>query len=425
MESTSVTDEPAASARLRIVVVLKTNTGGLWTVPQVEALRARGHDVRIVLPPGQGRLTAELAARGFQVLPSPFDFRFRPTPGVLRALWRLRRLLRDLRPDVVHYHLYASAMATRLAAAGLGVRKVHMVAGPLFLESPIIRRVERLLWRTDDLVVCGTEFTSRLYGRLGCPPGRRPVVTYGVDTERFSVDHLLRERGQPTHRPAHTELRRKVRAELGVAEDVLLVVMVAFVYPPRHLVHRGRGIKGHDILLTAWDRFHARHPRSHLLLVGGGWNQAGRAHRAELIRRFRVAERADVTWTDSVTEVREVYAAADLSVSPSLSEGHGAVVEASAMGVPSIVSDAGGLPETVDEYAGWVVPADDATALESALDTAGQEFLAGRLAARGTNARRRAVALFDSTAAATRLAAIIERSVAAAPAPRVRSAVPR
>ncbi|GAB3976154.1 hypothetical protein [Plantactinospora veratri] len=72
-----------------------------------------------------------------------------------------------------------------------------------------------------------------------------------------------------------------------------------------------------------------------------------------------------------------------------------------------------------------MVPADDATALESALDTAGQEFLAGRLAARGTNARRRAVALFDSTAAATRLAAIIERSVAAAPAPRVRSAVPR
>ena len=97
--------------------------------------------------------------------------------------------------------------------------------------------------------------------------------------------------------------------------------------------------------------FRAHHPRAHLLLVGSGWGRAGEAHRKELIARYRVTADPNVTWLASVADVRPCYDAADVSVSPSFSEGHGAATEASAMGVPSIVSDAGGLPETVDEPA--------------------------------------------------------------------------
>jgi glycosyltransferase involved in cell wall biosynthesis len=186
--------------------------------------------------------------------------------------------------------------------------------------------------------------------------------------------------------------------------------MVAFVYAPKQLTYNGRGIKGHDVLLTAWRSFHARHPRSHLLLVGGGYQAAGDAHRAELVRRFAVHDDPSVTWTESVADVRPYYRAADLSVSPSLSEGHGAAVEASAMAVPSIVSDAGGLPETVDDSSGWVVPSGDVPALDAALEQAYDEFVAGRLVDRGAQARRRAVRLFDNQAAAVRVAELIERT---------------
>jgi glycosyltransferase involved in cell wall biosynthesis len=389
--------------RLRIAVILKTSTGGLWILPQVEEFRARGHQVVIVLPAGPGRLRAALAERGFHVIDSPFDFAFRPRLATLRALWRFRRLLRELRPDVIHYHLYASAMVGRLTALGMSALKVHMVPGPLFLESPVIRRVERLLWRLDDLTVCGTDFTSRLYGDLGCPAERRPVVTYGVDTTRFSVANVVGEGTQAA-------VRGKVRADLGIDQDAFLVVMIAFAYPPRGLVHRGRGIKGHDVLLDAWSRFHPRSPGAHLLLAGGGWTPAGEEYRDDLIRTFDVVTRPDVTWEDYVPDVRALYAAADLSVSPSLSDGHGAVPEASAMGVPSIVSDAGGLPETVDESGGWVVPRDDPARLAAALDTAYREFATEGLAARGASARRRSVRLFDNAAAAKRLADLIERA---------------
>ncbi|MET9298919.1 glycosyltransferase family 4 protein [Micromonospora aurantiaca] len=384
---------------LRIVVLLKTDQGGLWILPQVEELRRRGHQVVAVLPRATGRLTGELRQRGVEVHDSPFDFRFRPRPSTLRDLWRLRRLISRLRPDVLKYHLYASALAARFASLRLPLRRVHMVAGPLYLESPLIKIVERALWRLDHVTICGTGHTSGLYGTLGCPAPRRPVVTYGA-----RAAHFAELEGSAGRR----EVRAKARAELGIEEDAFVVIMVAYVYPPRRLVHKGRGIKGHDVLLAAWREFRADHPDARLLLVGAGFSPAGETHRRELIRRFEIDRDPSVTWLTSVSDVRDCYRAADLSVSPSLSEGHGAACEAGASGVPSVVSDAGGLPETVDETTGWVVPRNDVPALVAALRNAHREFTDGRLRLRGERAQQFALRHFADTVAAAAVADVVE-----------------
>lgn len=60
---------------LRVAVLVKTNEGGMWILPQIEELRRRRHEVVVILPPGPGRLTVELRRRGFEVAESPFDFR--------------------------------------------------------------------------------------------------------------------------------------------------------------------------------------------------------------------------------------------------------------------------------------------------------------------------------------------------------------
>ncbi|MBQ0901393.1 glycosyltransferase family 4 protein [Micromonospora sp. U21] len=377
---------------------MKTNSGGTWILPQVEAMRARGHEVMVVLPPGPGRLTSELRGRGFKVFECLFPLR--PAPSTLVGLARLRRLIRRLRPDIVQYHLIASAYAARLATVGLPVRRVHSVAGPLYLDSPLIRTAERLMWRLDDVIVNGCANAAARYAALGCPPNRLPVATYGVDTSRFD----------PTE--TAPEQRAAARAALGVAPDAFLVIMVAYAYPPKRLVHRGRGIKGHDVLLDAWRMFREKHENCHLLLVGGGWTQAGETYRRSLIDRFRVNEDDSITWLTTVPDVRPCYLAADVSVSPSLSESHGAAVEAGAMAVPSIVSDAGGLPETVDAHSGWVVPRDDPPALAAALNNAYAEFIAGTLAGRGSAARQRMVDQFDNRRTAEQVTDVCEQVAA-------------
>jgi glycosyltransferase involved in cell wall biosynthesis len=380
--------------RLRILLVLKTAEGGLWTLPHVDELRRRGHHVAAILPPERGRLRTALVERGVPVTDSLFPFGFTLTLGTVVGLWRLRRQIRDLAPDVVHYHLYASALAARLATLGMRLTKVHMVAGPLYLDSPIISRVERILCRLDHVTIGGSDHTSQRYRAFGLTVSRTPTIPYGVDTCHFM--------------PPSAAERLGARATLGVAPDAFVVIMVAFVYGPRRHVYKGRAIKGHDVLLDAWGRFRTGKARARLLLVGGGFDERGEAHRRDLVDRFHIAEDQSITWLHSMPDVRSYYAAADVSVCPSLSENHGAALEASAMAVPCIVSDAGALPETVDERSGWVIPRDDVPPLVSALESAYAEFESGALAVRGRRARARMSRLFSQRAGAVRVAEVIE-----------------
>ncbi|MFB9183119.1 glycosyltransferase [Dactylosporangium sucinum] len=375
---------------MRVAMVIKTDEGGLWTLPHLDELRARGHEAVAVLPPGhEGRLRKALHDRGIEVVQSAFDFRFRPGLRGLRGLLGLRAQLKRLNPGVLHYHLYASALAVRLATLGWDVPKVHMVAGPLYLESRLIRAVERLLCRLDTVVIGGSRHTERRYRALGA--SRTTAIPYGVDVERFS--------------PPSPAYRAAGRRALGVTDDTFVVCMVAYVYPPKRLTHRGRGIKGHDVLLKAWREFARERPDSRLVLLGGGFGPAGAAYK----RQLQALCTETVDWYDSVLDVRDCYAAADVSVSPSLSENHGAALEAGAMGVPSIVSDAGALPETVDPASGWLVPRDDVAALVQALREAHDEFRAGTLAARAARARERTVARFAHEPAARAVADLLER----------------
>ncbi len=392
------TAEHAARAPLKVLLVLKTSEGALWVLPHIDELRRRGHAVVVVLPERPGRLRTALSARAVPVVDSPFDFRFRPSPRTLTGLLRLRRLINRLSPDVLHYHLYASALAARLSSLGMGIPRVHMVAGPLHLEWAPTRTAERLLARLDTVTIGGSDFISERYRELGRSAARTPAIPYGVDTTHF----------QPPVGPQ----RERARAALGLGPGTFLVVMVAFVYAPRRRLHAGHGIKGHDVLLAAWTRFHTEHPDARLFLVGGGFDDAGERHRKDLIRLFRLDDPRTahgVTWIESTDDVRPYYAAADLSVSPSISDNHGAAVEAGAMGLPSIVSDAGALPETVSPESGWVVPRGDIDALAAALRHARAEGLRGELAARGSAARRLVRWQFSGTRTAKEVTAVIER----------------
>ena len=79
------------------------------------------------------------------------------------------------------------------------------------------------------------------------------------------------------------------------------------------------------------------------------------------------------------------------------------------MAVPSVVSDAGGLPEAVSPETGWVVAAGSREDLSRALGDAWLEHTSGTLPAKGLAARRKMIAEFDAEQCAQRVAAIVLR----------------
>ena len=380
----------------RVMVGIKTTEGGRWILPQIEALRSRGTEVVVLLPEGEGLLATEVTAladrdAGVRLVRSPFGFRFRPRFGVLAELVTLRRLIVAAKVDCVLYHLYATALAIRLSTWGLGLRRVHMIAGPLFLESPVIASAERLLWRLDSHIICGSRHIFQRYRALGVPPHRMSVVPYGVDTTLFE--------------PISAEEGAAARRELDLPADGLVAVMVSYVYAPKRLAHRGLAIKGHEVLLQAWPDFHRQHPETTLLLVGSGFDAAGEEHRQDLMRRFGYEAGKDgVIWLDSMDDVRVAYRCADVSISPSLSDNHGAVQEASAMGLPSIVSDAGALAEAVENGVGWVHRAGSPEDLQRCLGECVRAWTLGGLKDRGDASRRFIVAHFDRQSSTEKVA---------------------
>ena len=139
----------------------------------------------------------------------------------------------------------------------------------------------------------------------------------------------------------------RARQDLGLDQDTFVAVMVAYFYAPRRWVLAGRSVKGHEVALEAWAEFRRQGGEGTLLLVGGGFGEAGDAYRRALLESTGALSDESIRIVDTVSDVRPYYAAADVSIAPSRSENLGSAAESAALGVPTIASNVGGLPELV------------------------------------------------------------------------------
>ncbi len=259
---------------------------------------------------------------------------------------RLRMLINDCQPDLVHVHSRRGAdWLGGMAARGAGVPAIitRRVDNP---ERRITARPKYAMFRK---VVAISEAIRAMLRRAGVSDRRIAVVPSAVP---------LPENPDPV----------AARAALDIEGDGPIVGMVAQFIPR----------KGHDVLLQALPSVLSRHPDVRVLLFGRG------AEEAKVRDHIRQAG-----WEDQVRlmgfrpDVSALLSALDLLVHPALREGLGlAVLEASAAGVPVIAARAGGLPEICrDGETGLLVPPGDPDALAGAmnllLDDAG---LRGRLA---------------------------------------------
>jgi len=262
-----------------------------------------------------------------------------------RALWRLVTLLRQLRPTVLQTWLYHADLAGILAGRLAGVPAVAWNIRCAGLEPGDHSRLLRpmlsllaLLSARPAAVVCNSDAGRLAHERLGYHPRRWIMLPNG-----FDVDALTPDDG------ARIGLRR----ELGLAEDVTLVGVVARLHP----------MKDHATFLMAAAAIATRRRDVHFLLVGRGVTAS--VELGTLIRKLgldslvhRMEERLDA---------RAVFGALDVAVSSSYSEAFPNVVaEAMACGTPCVVTDTGESAAIVGET-GLVVPIRDPASLAEAI----------------------------------------------------------
>ena len=305
--------------------VRETGNGIINTAIDLAWGQARcGHAVHIASAGGE--FETRLAAWG--ITHHALDQRRGPVT-LVRAAGRLRGLLRELRPDVVHAHMMTGAVLARM------VRRPRARGGPLLVGHVhnVYQRSARLMALADVVLCCGTAVAETMRAR-GIPPARLRVVLNGtVGTPRLPAAATV----------APAALSRPA------------IVTVAGMNTR----------KGIDELLQAFERVAARHAEAHLYLVGDGPERA----RFEVIARAGAAP-SRVHFTGFLRDPMPHLRAADVFVLASRRESFPIVIgEARAAGCAIVATDVDGVRESLDGgRAGVLVPARDPVALADAID---------------------------------------------------------
>jgi len=290
-----------------------------------------------------------------------------PHPGDdLRALRALVGEMRRFRPDVVHTHTAKAGALGRVAARLAGVpRTVHTFHGHLLhgyfssRGTAAVRTAERVLARrTDRLVAVGARVRDDLLAAGIGRPEQYSVIAPGVAV------------GPPVERSA-------ARAELGLPDDALVVLLVA----------RLTRVKRPDRFLAVAEDVLARRDDVVFAVLGAG------PLLPELEARARpLGDR--VRFLGWRADVERVYAAADVVVLTSDNEGMPvSLIEAALCRRPCVTTDVGSTAEVVTHgETGLVVPAS-----AKAVSAAVQRLLDDRTLREhlGEAARSRATARFS------------------------------
>jgi glycosyltransferase involved in cell wall biosynthesis len=360
----------------RVVHVTTTDISlALLLGPQLRAFAAAGMDVVGVSAPGPW--VTQLTADGIRHEPLRHATRAMAVGQDAMALGELVRLFRRLRPDIVHTHnpkpgLYGR-IAARVARVPIVVNTIHGLYATE--DDPLPRRlavygVERFASMFSAAELVQNEEDVDVLRRLRVPVRKLVLLGNGIDLERFgpSTDALGRDR---------------VRSELGVSSDTLVVGLVG------RLVWQ----KGLRELFDAAAMLRDRFPEVVFVVVGPlDGDKADGLGPADVDAARALG---NVVFLGRRDDVEELYHGFDLFVLPSYREGFPrSAMEAAASGVPVIASDVRGCRQVVDDgVTGLLVPVRDAAALAAAVEELGRD--APRRRVMGEAALEKAVAEFD------------------------------
>jgi glycosyltransferase involved in cell wall biosynthesis len=290
-------------------------------------------DVTVALS-GGGPLDAEIKASGLRVLdyaPSHGDGHFKQASpdGPVELLRQFRRIREDIRRnryDIVHTHTSVAGAMGRVAAwscrTPVRLHMVHAYAGHDAVPQPrraLFRAMERALDLVTTHYVAGSAFIREV----------------GVQRRVFGPDHatVIHYSSRMRVGDATEDDRARLRAELGLPPDALIIALVG----------RIEDQKGVDHLVSVVPRVVAEVPTAQVLVVGDGTR---RPEMQRLATELGVADRVHfVGWRHDLADVMR---AVDVLALPSRWEAFGIVnLEAMAAAKPVVGFAVEGVPEVV------------------------------------------------------------------------------
>ncbi len=254
-----------------------------------------------------------------------------------KAYHQIKKIIDEVKPDVVHTHAAKPGALGRLAAIHAKVPAVlHTFHGHVFhsyfgkAKTRFFLETERWLAKKSSAVIAISQLQKRemVEDFNLCPAEKMKVINYGYELERFYTNIELK--------------RKNFRQQWKLNEDDLVIGIIGRVVP----------IKNHALFLKAFHQVLQHYPNKVKAFVIGDGEE--KEHMQQLCDALNLSftnqpsEQAIVTFTSWIKDIETAYAGIDMLALSSLNEGTPiSLIEAQAAGLPIVTTDVGGVRDTI------------------------------------------------------------------------------
>ncbi|MCT4588192.1 MAG: glycosyltransferase family 4 protein [Carboxylicivirga sp.] len=273
----------------------------------------------------------------------------------LFALWKLFKLFRHEKPDIVHSHTPKAGTLGMIASylAQVPIR-IHTVAGLPLMESRGFKRlilnvVEKLTYACASKVYPNSSGLSKfIVDEKFCDKDKLKIIgkgsSNGIDTSHFSLSQI------------NSSTIKSLKDKYSFNGHHIVFCFVG----------RLVGDKGINELISAFLKVYNNNNSCRLLLVGTFEKELDRL---DPETEKMIDEHEAIIWVGFQEDVRPFLAMSDIFTFPSYREGFpNVVMQAGAMELPSIVTNINGCNEIIeDNVNGLIIPVKDVPALYNAM----------------------------------------------------------
>lgn len=255
------------------------------------------------------------------------------------AYLKIKRLIQEFQPDIVHTHASKAGTLGRLAAAKCNVPViVHTFHGHVFhsyfgtLKTLFYKTIERYLAKKSTKIIAISEIQKKELWKDHniCSKDKLAVVPLGFDLDRFHENI--------------EEKRESFRAKYKIKEDEIAIGIIGRLVP----------IKNHQLFINAISEIKKKSSKKIRAFIIGDGEEKGQL--IDLLKRidldytewYEQEKNATVTLTSWIKDVDWANAGLDIVALSSLNEGTPvSLIEAQASGKPIVTTNVGGVENIV------------------------------------------------------------------------------
>jgi glycosyltransferase involved in cell wall biosynthesis len=255
------------------------------------------------------------------------------------AYLKIKKLIAEFKPDIVHTHAAKAGVLGRLAASDMNVPIIiHTFHGHVFhsyfnpAKTFLFKNIEKYLSTKSTRIIAISNLQKQELCDVYkvCSNEQTVVIPLGFDLERFRQNN---------------EINRKLfRAKYGLLDDTVVVLIIGRIVQ----------VKNHPFFIEAFEKAKARYNGKMVGLIVGDGDDRNSIEKLATIAGLTIStpehpnSYADLIFTSWIKDIEHPLAGCDIVVMTSLNEGTPvSLIEAQAAGKPIVSTEVGGIGNVV------------------------------------------------------------------------------